>query len=333
MVLETNNLSVEYEAEDGNIQAVESVDIKVEDGETLGVIGESGCGKTTLIQAILRLLPDNGRVNQGEVLFKDENILEMTEKEFSSDIRWKEISYIPQTALDALDPLETVFDQYRRLLRTHGRKGDDIREQAEDAFDSVGLDPKNLDRYPHELSGGMKQRVMIAFAFALDPSVIIADEPTTALDVVIQDQVLATLNEIQAEHNSSLVLITHDLSVIVENCDKVAVMYAGDIVEFGDTQDVFRDPCHPYTMGLKNSIPDIYEFGAEGVTIPGKPPQLTGEFSGCKFRDRCPFAVEECQEDVPLEPVGDNRLSRCVRTEDIPMMRSEAEKPEVWKDD
>ncbi len=301
-VLDVENLEVYYETEDGPAQAVDGVSFAVEEGETLGIVGESGCGKTTLAKAIIGILPHNGYVNGGAIRFRGDDLTGMDEKRRRRH-KWEEISMIPQSAMNGLDPVYTIREQITETIQVH-RPGTDRLECdriVDEMFDLVGLDPDRADEYPHQFSGGMRQRAMIAMALALDPSLILADEPTTALDVIMQDQILKRIEGMQDELESSMLVITHDVSVVAETCDRVVVMYAGQIAEEGPVEEIFGNPYHPYTIGLKRAFPDIRKSDQDLMSIAGHPPNLVDPPSGCRFAERCPMATAECTSEYPAE--------------------------------
>ena len=312
-LLEVSNLKVYYYTSKGVVRAVDSVSFSIEKGEVMGLAGESGCGKSTLGYALIRLVPPPGRIVGGKILFNGLDVLSMSEDEFRKKIRWKGISMIFQGALNALNPVMKVGDQIAEVFRLHlGLPKDEGIRRARELLKMVGLDPEKVNAYPHELSGGMKQRVVIAMALALNPPLVIADEPTTALDVVTQAQILNLLKQLQREKNMSLILVSHDLSLIAELADKLAVMYAGKIVEYGPSDSVYNNPLHPYTQGLIRSIPRLSGEKSELVGIPGEPPDLANPPPGCRFHPRCPFAMDICRrEEPPLVEVEKGHYVAC----------------------
>ncbi|MCD2204060.1 ABC transporter ATP-binding protein [Halobacterium sp. KA-6] len=329
-VLELDGMSVDYATENGRLRAVDDVDLTVEEGEILGIVGESGCGKTTLTKAILGLLAKNGQVSEGEIRFKEQNLLECSQKEFNG-LRWADISYIIQNAMNALDPVYTVGQQFTEVIRNHESVSKrEARERTQSLLESVGIDGDRANSYPHELSGGQRQRVVIALALALQPDLVVADEPTTGLDVVVQDEILDLLTDMQEEFGNSMIIITHDISVVSEIADRVAVMYGGEIAELGPTGDVFKRSGHPYTMGLFNAFPSVDEGDQEPVSIPGSPPDLTEPPEGCRFAARCPFATVECETTPPFAEVRDGQRARCHYVDDAAAFRAESKDPETW---
>ncbi len=332
-MLEINDLETRYTTADGDVHAVGGVSLSVDPKETLGLVGESGCGKTTLAKSIFELLPRNGHVSGGSINLDGTEITEMTEKELRKNIRWQEISMIPQTAMNGLDPVQTVGDQIVQVIRTHedvSKK--EARQRARDLFEELGLEPDRVTDYPHQFSGGMAQRAMIALSLALSPKVVLADEPTTALDVMIQDRILRLINDIKDEYEMAMIMITHDMSVVSETCDTIAVMYAGRIVEYADASTVIKEPKHPYTMGLRNAFPDISLDSQDLVSVPGEPPELIEPESGCKFAPRCPFAVDECWDTDPEPQDFDGHTVECHRADEAEELREEASKTETWLD-
>ncbi len=298
-LLEVRGLRTYYYTYRGVVKAVDNVSFEVEKGETLGLAGESGCGKSTAAYSIIKLVPPPGRIVGGSIIFDGMDITKMSEKEVRDKIRWKRISMVFQGAMNALTPVYTVQKQIVEVLTYHAKMDKKAAiERAAELLEMVGLDRTVLRRYPHELSGGMKQRAFIAMALALNPDLLIADEPTTALDVVVQAQILNLMKRLQKEFNLSLILITHDLSVTAEMSDKVAIMYAGKVVEYGPSELIFREPLHPYSEGLIMSIPSLRN-PRKVKWIPGLPPDLVEPPPGCRFHPRCPHAMDRCKKEEP----------------------------------
>lgn len=336
-LLEVKKLKTYFRTRSGVVRAVDGVSFAIPEGRVVGLVGESGCGKTTTGRSIIRVLPPNGYIAGGEIYFKGVDLVKLSEDEMRQ-LRWRDIAVVPQSAMDSLDPVYRVGQQLEEILvHRGGLARRQARRRAEELFALVGLDPHRLRAFPHELSGGMKQRAMIAMALALNPSLVIADEPVTALDVIVQDRVLRTFKKLQQELNIAVVLITHDMGVVAETCDWVIVMYAGRVVEAGPVRKVLQYPCHPYTMGLKNAFPKLRGASDRLVSIPGHPPDLRFASSGCRFADRCPFAVARCREGEPsLRPVdGQSPLGEhvvaCVRSSEAAYMRQRAGEVETWQ--
>jgi len=298
--LRVENLKTYYYTYKGIVKAVDKVTITLEKGESLGIAGESGCGKSTLAYSLLKLVPPPGRIVDGRIVIEDFDITKMNEEEVRKKVRWKKISMIFQGAMNALNPVYTVGYQLAEPLIYHkGMTRKEAIEIAKEYLKLVGLHPDLVNRYPHELSGGMKQRVVIAMALLLNPSIVIADEPTTALDVVVQAQVLNVIKNLQKRLGISVILITHDLSIISELADKVAIMYAGKIVEIGPLDRVYTNPLHPYTQGLLKSIPRLRGGPEKLEWIPGTPPDLISPPPGCRFHPRCKYAMDICRREEP----------------------------------
>jgi peptide/nickel transport system ATP-binding protein len=295
-LLEVRNLKMYYETLRGYVKAVDDIDFWVEKGEAVGLAGESACGKTSAMLAVLRLLPSNGVIMEGSVDLEGLDLLKMSEDEFNDNIRWKKISVIFQGAMNALHPTKKIGDQLSEPILLHEEidKGE-AWERVGKLLDLVGVGAERLERYPHELSGGLKQRSMIAMSLVCNPALVIADEPTTALDVITQAQVLKVIKELRRKLNLSMILVSHDLSVIAETCDKVAIMYAGKIVEFGDIAAVFTEPLHPYSEQLIAAFPSVLGEKRELTTIHGFPPDLLNPPSGCRFHPRCPYKRDSCR--------------------------------------
>jgi len=316
-VLSIRDLHITYRTQGGDVPAVRGVDLDIDRGEVLGLAGESGCGKSTIAAAILRLLPPKTGV-EGEIILDGEDVLEMTPKRLRA-VRWTGASIVFQGAMHALNPVRRVGNQIAEAITTHQQASErEAMVRVGSLLEQVGLPPRRIQDYPHELSGGQKQRVMIAMALACSPSVIIADEPTTALDVMVQAQVLALLKSLQRELGLALLFITHDLSVLVEVSDRLAVMYAGKIVEDGPARSVFEDPKHPYTRALAAAFPEIgnERFRRQPSGLGGDPPDPQAIPSGCPFHPRCPLVFEPCPTHVPrLFDAGAGRRAACLLLE------------------
>jgi peptide/nickel transport system ATP-binding protein len=292
--LNVSNLTTRYHTSKGQVHALEDVNFSLEKGESIGIAGESACGKSTLGLSLIRMI-QGGKIISGKITFDGESILDITESKFDNDYRWKKISMVFQGAMNSLDPVYTIKQQFVEVLKEHNYKGDS-KKLILDSIISVNLDESVLKKYPHELSGGMKQRIIIAMALLLKPKFVIADEPSTALDVLIQAQIVNLLKKLKKD-GMSIMLITHDLAVLSEIADKIGIMYGGRMIEFGSSQDIYKNPKHPYTKGLLESIPTLH--GGKPKYIKGNPPDLLSPKEGCKFIDRCPEAMEKCKKDPP----------------------------------
>jgi peptide/nickel transport system ATP-binding protein len=299
-LLEIQDLAVEFKTRVGPAFAVDGVSFTLDRGQVLGLAGESGCGKTTTVLSIPRLLPRNATITQGKILFEGADLLSKTESEMEN-IRWREISFVFQGAMNALNPVHTIGAQIREPVKHHGRglSNSDVAGRVKELLDLVGINSERARNYPHEFSGGMRQRVMIAMALACQPKLVIADEPVTALDVMIQAQILNLLKQLRDKLGLSMILISHDLSVIAETCDRVAIMYAGKIIEQGPVRSVYTNPAHPYSRGLLHAFPDINGPRTFVAGIPGYPPDLTHPPLGCRFYDRCPERMDICLQREP----------------------------------
>lgn len=299
-LLEVRDLFIRYETVDGVVEAVNGISLKLDKGSTLGLVGETGAGKTTLAKGIMRLVPNPpGKITKGEIIFNGKDILKLSEADMRK-VRGKEISMIFQDPMTSLNPVMTVGEQIAEVISIHEKvssKG--AMEKAKEMLEMVGIPAERAEEYPHQFSGGMKQRVIIAIALACNPSLLIADEPTTALDVTIQAQVLDMMKKLKDKLNTSMILITHDLGVVTQTCDYVAIMYAGEIVEYGSLRDVFKNPQHPYTNGLFGSIPSLAEDVDRLKPIKGLMPDPTNLPKGCKFNPRCEYAEEICRCQSP----------------------------------
>jgi len=330
-LLRIEGLKINYVTRKGLTQAVDGVTFQVGEGEILGLVGESGCGNSTIAKAILRILPENSRIPGGHIYLRDRDILRLNPGQLQ-DVRWKQISMISQSAMNALNPVYRLEKQMVEILeKREGLGREEALHKAVELFELVGLDPQRLNDFPHQLSGGMKQRAVIAMALALNPDLIIADEPTTALDVITQDQVLQNIYNLQAKLNKGMILITHDISIVAEGCHKIAVMYAGKLMEVGPIKAVFQSPCNPYTMGLHNAFPSVKGEKKDLISIPGYPPSLIGLLQGCRFYSRCPFSLPRCAaEEPPLIAVGDSHSAACHRVDRADEFRVLARRKETW---
>lgn len=288
------NLSARYQTTKGDVHALEDVSFSLESGEAIGIAGESACGKSTLGLSVIRML-QGGKTTSGKIIFDDESILDLPEQDFDKNFRWKKIAMVFQGAMNSLDPVFTIKEQFIEVLKQHKFEGD-FEKVIADSVKSVNLSEDVLKKYPHELSGGMKQRVIISLALVLRPKFVITDEPTTALDVLIQAQIVNLLKKLKKD-GMSLMLITHDLAIISEIADKIGIMYGGQMVEFGTSEQIFKNPKHPYTQGLLASIPTLH--GNKPTYIKGNPPSLLKPKPECRFIDRCPQAMEKCKKDPP----------------------------------
>ena len=311
-VLKVVDLSLSYLTRQGPVNAVQGVSFELARGQSLGLVGESGCGKTSIANCLMRLLPDNGRLTSGQILLDGQDLARLSEEEMRH-YRWGRMAMVFQAAMNALDPVYRVGQQVMEAMEAHGVEETTAaaRERVARLFRMVGLDPQLMARYPHEFSGGMRQRAVIAMALACDPAVIIADEPTTALDVIVQDRILRELKAVQQELSMSMIYISHDIGVVAEVTDRIGVMYAGRLVELGDTADVFGAPMHPYTAALLSSFPSISGEKHELATLPGEPPNLANPPAGCPFHPRCAHATEECRREFPPQVQRGSRWAAC----------------------
>ncbi len=312
--LEVEGLTIDYQADGGPpMRAVENVDLRLRQGEMLGVVGESGCGKSTLVLGLMRLLPQAGRITAGQVWFEGRNLIELSEEEMD-ELRWAKIAIVFQGAMNALNPVRTVGEQIAEAIRRHrpDLPGPAVAARVEDLLAMVGITPDRQTAYPHQYSGGMRQRAMIAMALACDPQIIIADEPTTALDVMIQAQILDLLADLRRKLGLSIIFITHDLGVVAELCDTVLVMYGGVAAEYAPVDAIYNRPQHPYTQELLKAFPDPTRPGQKLVSIPGSPPRLDALPPGCRFAPRCPLAFARCHTEAPaLVQVEEGHVAGC----------------------
>ena len=311
-VLQVKDLTMHYQTRQGTVKAVDGISFELARGEVLGLVGESGCGKTSIAVTLMKLLPDNALIIKGQVLLDGQDLMTMDDTTLRK-YRWRRISMIFQAAMNSLDPVHRVGDQIIEAIEAHDMitTMTEARATVDRLFRLVGLDPGLTDRYPHEFSGGMRQRAVIAMALACQPDVIVADEPTTALDVIVQDRILRQIKEIQTDLNMSMIYITHDIAVVAEVTDRIGVMYAGKLVELGSTADVFERPIHPYTKALLSVFPSIRGEKRPLATLGGEPPNLVDPPTGCRFHPRCPYATAICQQEEPPVVVRDGHWAAC----------------------
>ena len=305
-VLEVQNLTTHYSTLRGWVRAAENVSFQVEQGQALGIAGESGCGKTTVALSLLKILPQGGKIRKGKIIFDGTDLVPLSEDSMRK-IRWKGIAIVFQGAMNAFNPVFKVGDQIIEAIKLHepdvSKKN--ALERARSLLELVGVEPDRVDNYPHEFSGGMRQRALIAMALAANPKLLIADEPGTALDVIVQAQTLKLLRELKDKLGLAMIMISHDLSIIAETCEKVAIMYAGRIVEYGDANAIFKEPLHPYTQGLVKAFPSIHGSRVRLASIPGQPPNLLDPPPACRLKPRCPYVMDVCRKvDPPLEKAG-----------------------------
>ena len=313
-LLDIKNLTIHYITDDGVVCAVNDLNLKMDKGETIGLVGETGAGKTTTALGLLRLVPNPpGRIMNGEIWLDGENILTVPEAEMRK-IRGQKISMIFQDPMTSLNPVIPVRDQIAEVIMLHEKiTAAEGLQKAEEMLMKVGIQPERAKEYPHQFSGGMRQRVVIAIALACNPELLIADEPTTALDVTIQAQVLQLMRNLKKEFNTSMIMITHDLGIVADICDKVAIMYAGNIVEYADKRELFKSPKHPYTMGLFNSLPDIKADVDNLKPIKGLMPDPTDLPKGCPFHPRCDMVKPECSQNIPQNvEISGNHTVKCL---------------------
>ena len=289
------NLTTRYNTSKGLVHALEDVTFAIDNGESIGIAGESACGKSTLGLSIIQMI-SNGKIYSGKIQFDGKSLLDVPDDEFNKTIRWKEISMVFQGAMNSLDPVFSIQQQFEEVLKQHNFEGNS-KQSILQSLNSVNLDESVLKKFPHELSGGMKQRVVIAMALILKPKFVIADEPTTALDVLIQAQIVNLFKKLKKD-GQSFMIISHDLAVLSEVAEKIGIMYGGQMIEFGTSEEIFLEPKHPYTKGLLESIP-VLSKNTKPKFIPGIPPNLVNPSDGCKFYDRCPEAMEKCKKDPP----------------------------------
>jgi peptide/nickel transport system ATP-binding protein len=311
-ILHVSDLVVEYAVAQGSVGAVDKVSFDLATGEFLGIVGESGCGKSTLLFAIAQLLSPPAAITGGEVIFKGRNLVGMTDKLLAAS-RWQDLSVVMQSAMNAFNPVKTIGAQFKDAIKAHQRwSRDKIRERSAEVLRLVGIDPVHVRSYPHQLSGGMRQRAMIAMALLFTPDLIIMDEPTSALDVVAQRSLMVQIKELQQQLGFAVIFVTHDMSLVSHFSDRLIVMYAGQVAEIGDTRSVFDSPAHPYSKGLLEAFPSIRGPRVHMTGIPGNPPALLNPPPGCRFAPRCPVVMPQCHDTAPaLYEVGDVAV-RCL---------------------
>jgi peptide/nickel transport system ATP-binding protein len=315
-ILEVSGLSVDYVLDRGDVRAVDDVSFTLNRGEFLGIVGESGCGKSTLLFAVAQLLAPPAQVAAGSVRFEGTNLVGLTDKQLSA-IRWRDMSVVMQSAMNALNPVKSIGAQFKDAMKAHGKPSkEEIQARSAEVLRMVGIDPVHLKSYPHQLSGGMRQRSMIAMAMLFTPDLIIMDEPTSALDVVAQRSLMMQIKELQLSYGFAVIFVTHDMSLISHFSDRLMVMYAGQVDEMGATRTVFDRPLHPYTQGLLEAFPSIRGPKVPLKGIPGSPPDLARLPSGCRFHPRCPHAVDKCAQLAPELAELDEALVRCLRRQD-----------------
>jgi peptide/nickel transport system ATP-binding protein len=309
-------LTVEYQTQRGRIRAVEDVSFVLEKAETLGIVGESGSGKSTLGLALIGLVPFPGKIVNGKVFLNGKEVLKLDKTELRN-LRGTGVCYVFQDPMTSLNPVKKIGDHFVEMIQTHQPKvtKKEALERAAKLLKDVGIQPERINDYPHQLSGGMRQRVMIALAITLNPSIVVADEPTTALDVIVQAKILDLLNALRDSYGMALILITHDLSIVLERSDKIIVMYAGQILEYAQSKSLYENPIHPYTIGLLRSIPNIELADQKLEAIAGSPPDLLEMPGGCRFWPRCNVSIDKCKVEEPgLIKIGEGHFVRCFQT-------------------
>ncbi len=312
-VVEVQGLRTHYETLTGKVRAVDGVSFQIRKGEAMGLAGESGCGKTTVAMSLLKILPLGGRIVGGKILYKGMDLVPLHEKDMRK-VRWKGISIVFQGAMNALNPVFRVGDQIVEAIKLHepGISKEEAKKRVESLLETVGIEPSRADNYPYEFSGGMRQRALIAMALSCSPDLLIADEPGTALDVIVQAQVLRLMRDLKEKFNLAMVMITHDLSIIAETCETVAIMYAGKVAEYGDVKQVFSDPLHPYTKGLLGAFPSLKGPRIRLPSIPGQPPDLLNPPQACRFHPRCPYVMDVCKKiDPPMVEIEKGHWVAC----------------------
>lgn len=332
-LLAVRDLEVHYRTEDGIVHAVDGVSLELGTESIIGILGESGCGKSTLARSIIRALPENAYIPRGDIEIRGENVTTMSKARLR-ELRWDTVAFIPQSAMGSLDPVYTIREQLTEVIGAHRQgvpKSESIR-RAEEVLEVVGIDSSRLSNYPHQLSGGMRQRVLLAMSLILEPELIIADEPTTGLDVLIRDQILSDIESYRDEFGISVIFVSHDIADLVETSDRLLVMYGGKIVERGPSRQLINEPTHPYTIGLKNSLPELHSDPDDLIAMGMEPPDLLSPPTGCRFVEKCPYAVGECHDAHPeFREVVPGVRSACYRAEEAESLRRQA-KDVSWAD-
>ncbi|MEL6236105.1 MAG: ABC transporter ATP-binding protein [Pseudomonadota bacterium] len=330
-LLSVQDLAIAYRVDGGELRAVDGASFDVAPGTITGIVGESGCGKTTVARALTRVMPGNARIAGGRAVFDGQDLVGLSEAEMNR-LRWRDIAFIPQSAMNSLDPVYRVESQLNEvLIQRGGLTRRQARDRAAELFEMVGIEARRLRDFPHQFSGGMRQRVAIALALALEPKLVIADEPVTALDVIVQRQILDQLLDLQRRLGISVILVTHDISVVAYVCDRVVVMYAGRVAETGEMRRVLTAPEHPYTMGLTNAFPDLRSAMGVLTPIEGAPPNLMTPPPGCRFAPRCPFSLAHCGHTAPaMEVEGSGHAVACHRAQEAAALREAAARVETW---
>jgi peptide/nickel transport system ATP-binding protein len=329
-LLDVRGLTIDYLTDAGAIRAVEDVSFSVQPGEFVGVVGESGCGKSTMLFGIAQLLSPPGEVTAGSVIFRGQDMVRLSRGELRH-MRWRDYSVVMQSAMNALNPMKSIASQFKDALQAHERlRSDDVRERSLRVLELVGIDAAHLKSYPHQLSGGMRQRAMIAMALLFTPQLVVMDEPTSALDVVAQRSLMTKIRQLQTELGFAVIFVTHDMRVVSRYSDRVLVMYAGQIVEAARTEQIFERPQHPYSRGLIDAFPAVAGPRRQLLGIPGSPPDLSNPPPGCRFQPRCPVAMEICHDHPPELYNTEGSLVRCLLFTDLP---SAAAQTRVTSDD
>jgi peptide/nickel transport system ATP-binding protein len=316
-LLEVDGLTIEYLTDTADVRAVEDVSFSVGAGEFVGVVGESGCGKSTMLFGVAQLLSPPGEVTAGRVIFRGQDMVRLSAGELRH-MRWRDYSVVMQSAMNALNPMKSIAAQFKDALQAHEKlSSTEIHERSASVLEMVGIDPAHLKSFPHQLSGGMRQRAMIAMALLFTPQLVMMDEPTSALDVVAQRSLMSKIRELQATLGFAVIFVTHDMHVVSRYCDRVLVMYAGQVVESAATENIFERPLHPYSRGLMDAFPTVTGPRRELVGIPGSPPDLAEPMSGCRFQPRCPVAMPVCAEVEPELYAVDSTEVRCLLYTDV----------------